>query len=229
MIKNIISILIVEKSIPTSYSLFLKKLFEGYEIEIFDLIKLKNSEDFLPDLILFTGGEDVHPAEYGEKQGKFTRCNVARDVEEKLIYQRFYKDVPKLGICRGAQFLTVMCGGSLIQHVENHNNVTHSIKLNDNRVIMIPSDHHQMIYPYTASKYEILGYSEYFLSPVYLNGDNKNIELPENFLESEIVFYPHYNSLAIQAHPEWCDYKSKSFLILKYLILQKLFPKLIKN
>lgn len=228
MKKNIITVLFADENPSSSYSLFLKKLFENYEIKIIDLTE-SQKKGISPDLILFTGGEDVNPEYYREKQGKFTHCNPRRDAKENGVFHKFFYGIPKLGICRGAQHLTVLSGGKLIQHVENHNNVTHSIRLNDNTIISIPSDHHQMMFPYTASRYEILGHSEYFLSSVYLNGNNENIELPEDFLESEIVFYPDYNSLAIQSHPEWCDYKSKDFLILKNLILQKLFPKLIKN
>src|SRR3546814_3238996 len=34
------------------------------------------------------------------------------------IARRMHK--PMAGICRGGQFLNVMCGGSMIQHVEGH-------------------------------------------------------------------------------------------------------------
>ena len=136
--------------------------------------------------------------------------------------------IKKVTITKLAQFLTVMNGGKLVQHVENHNNCTHPIYLTNGDYagisLNIPSDHHQMMFPYNLpeKKYQILGHSKFFRSGVYLNGNNENIELPKEFLEPEIVYYPNTNSLAIQAHPEWMDSTSKDFKILKKLILNTL-------
>lgn len=207
----------------TSYEHFLKHLFKDKEIKN---ITYDDCGKKYPDLIVFTGGEDVDPSIYGEKKGKHTHTNSNRDNNEHRFFHSLSYRIPKLGICRGAQFLTVMVGGKLIQHVENHNNSKHSISLStmDNMEITIPSDHHQMMYPYEMkTNYEILGHSTFFQSSVYLNGDNENITLPNDFVEPEIIHYPDYNALAIQAHPEWADYNSKDFKILRNLILQKLF------
>ena len=114
-----------------------------------------------------------------------------------------------------------MAGGKLIQHVEGHKGTLDSISLNDGTIIEIPSDHHQMMYPYNLSedRYEIIGHSTYFKSSVYLNGENENIILPNNFLEPEIVYYNEYRSLAIQSHPEWIkDSNNKSLKIIYNLI-----------
>ena len=134
-----------------------------------------------------------------------------------------YYQIPKLGVCRGAQFLTVMAGGKLIQHVTGHNNTTDSIYY-QGKVLNIPSDHHQMMYPFNLDKsnYSILGHSLHFKSDTYLNGENENIELPENFLEPEIVFYNDFNSLCIQSHPEWIsDSSDTSFRYIMNLIRTK--------
>src|SRR5690606_26079714 len=72
------------------------------------------------DIALFTGGEDVDPSLYGQNVGNNTFINVKRDSQEKSLYHILHPKTLKLGICRGSQFLTVMSGGSLIQHVEGH-------------------------------------------------------------------------------------------------------------
>lgn len=158
------------------------------------------------DLVLFTGGEDVFPEYYGEKTGKFTLYNVKRDNIEAKIFN-INHNVPKLGICRGSQFLTVMSGGKLIQHVEGHGiGGKHEIDIiyPFNTKVEITSTHHQMLYPFNLPKenYIMCAYSTYNRSGIYLNGNNENIDLPNDFVESEIVFYPKSNSLAIQGHPE---------------------------
>lgn len=158
------------------------------------------------DLAIFTGGADVYPGMYGEKVGEFTHYDIARDAREQSYYEILLrKDIPMLGICRGAQFLTVMNGGSLIQHVTNHG-VQHAIHLpQENRNIYVTSTHHQMMYPFDLDEdyYQILGYSEE-RSEVYLNGNGESIELPQGFVEPEIVFYPETECLCIQGHPEHC-------------------------
>ena len=69
------------------------------------------------ELVVFTGGADVDPSLYRETMEVRTHSDLARDLFEKMFYKacRTYV-VPMVGICRGAQFLTVMNGGKLKQH-----------------------------------------------------------------------------------------------------------------
>lgn len=68
---------------------------------------------------LFTGGQDVNPAVYGEK--KSTLCgeiSPERDIMEKLLLeQAMAADKPILGICRGIQFINAALGGTLYQDI----------------------------------------------------------------------------------------------------------------
>ena len=110
--------------------------------------------------------------------------------------------------------LCVLNGGKLIQHVEGHNG-SHTMTYNENfknplsrnnlRVMTVPSDHHQMMYPYEMNKnnYSIMGWSSKYKSDTYLNGKNKEINLPNKFFEPEIVYFEQSNSLCIQYHPEY--------------------------
>jgi GMP synthase-like glutamine amidotransferase len=165
------------------------------------------------DLMLFTGGEDVTPSYYGESKGKFTGNSEKRDdIETTYMYQRSrMHGIPKLGICRGAQFLTVMSGGKLIQHVNGHGmSGSHPLNMKHLGIdgeFKITSTHHQMMFPYNLEKkdYEIIATSSYFLSNTYLDGINQEKELPKDFEECEIVFYPNSNSLCIQGHPEYSN------------------------
>lgn len=73
----------------------------------------------LCDGILFTGGHDVDPELYGEKNGGLTGELVpARDsMEGKLLKAALERDKGVLGICRGLQFINVMLGGTLYQDI----------------------------------------------------------------------------------------------------------------
>jgi putative glutamine amidotransferase len=219
---------------------FLSKDFELNIVNISEK-ELKNPNPELTekiknlDLIILTGGEDVDPESYGQETGKYTHVNKKRDsLEFELLYpekisQAFIKKIPKLGICRGAQLLTVYSGGTLIQHVEGHKNNEQIIDIGVGsqkqmvKQISIASDHHQMMFPYNLNEnnYELIGWSSHFQSNTYLNGRNEEIKLPKDFLEPEIVYYKGTNSLCIQSHPEWCiDSEGSNYclsLIHKYL------------
>jgi putative glutamine amidotransferase len=69
------------------------------------------------DALLFTGGEDVAPAYYGESRDE--RCQEPdreRDLFEiHLARAALSRRKPILGICRGLQVLNVAAGGTLFQ------------------------------------------------------------------------------------------------------------------
>lgn len=71
------------------------------------------------DGLLTTGGVDVDPARYGEAPDPHTESPSAeRDAAEfALTRMALDLDIPLLAICRGAQLLNVVCGGSLLQHL----------------------------------------------------------------------------------------------------------------
>jgi len=82
------------------------------------------------DGILFTGGEDVDPAIFGEEKVNNTvRVTPARDsLERKLFALAKEKQMPMMGICRGIQLINVALGGSLWQDIPSQcpESVTHS-------------------------------------------------------------------------------------------------------
>lgn len=67
------------------------------------------------DLIVFTGGADIHPSIYGEKN-THSHCNIGRDKIELSTFRLAKKySIKMFGICRGHQFLNALTGGKLIQ------------------------------------------------------------------------------------------------------------------
>lgn len=198
------------------------------EFEIVDRIKIA-------DIVIFTGGEDVSPSFYNELSGSRTMSNPERDLEEDSYFNSINgkKGVLLIGICRGAQFLTVMSGGSLIQHVNNHGiSGTHQIEIvGEGRCIDITSTHHQMMYPFYMDKsdYKIIAKSKVNLSDVYLGGCDSNIGIPSNFVEPEIVYYPKTNALCIQGHPEYMDKKSKAVKFINMLMDELLEENMVIN
>lgn len=154
------------------------------------------------DVILFTGGEDVDPSLYGKKKHPRTYSNLARDLEEKEIFDKIKPNQLACGICRGSQYLCVMNGGLLVQDCTNHAiGETHLI-FNGEVKVDITSTHHQMQYPFNLSKkdYDLLFWAAPTRSRWY---EGEGVDMPQK--EPEIVYY-HVEGkprcLAIQGHPE---------------------------
>ena len=171
-------------------------LFYGRGFELIYETKAANLRKS-PDLIVFTGGEDVDPSWYHESKYYKTFPHIKRDHREMVLYEQ-YLNVPKVGICRGGQFLNVMSGGSLWQHVEGHTNDHKMIDLlfTKNK-IRIPSTHHQMMRPskdafILAVAQEAKGHVSMAKTPP---------EKPK--YDPEVVWYPKTNSLCYQSHPEY--------------------------
>lgn len=147
---------------------------------------LSGPESHVPDLICFTGGEDVSPELYGEKNTS-SWVNKARDDFEKEVYERYVGKAPMVGICRGGQFLNVMNGGKMIQHINGHMMGVRECTLliwegSSPGPHHVHEDHHQGIVP--TSEAEVIGFDP---------RDN-NIE---------IVWYEETKCLCFQPHPEW--------------------------
>lgn len=71
------------------------------------------------DGLIITGGTDVNPADYGQLPHPATdEPRRDRDSwESALVRRALDRDLPFLGICRGAQVLNVALGGTLHQHL----------------------------------------------------------------------------------------------------------------
>ncbi len=69
------------------------------------------------DAIILSGGEDINPTYYNEKPlSKLGKISNERDKYDFALAKYALKhNIPVLGICRGAQILNVILGGSLYQ------------------------------------------------------------------------------------------------------------------
>ncbi len=72
------------------------------------------------DGLLLSGGADVCPSKYNEKQDEMTKEVFPEQdqAELELIHSALERDIPILGICRGMQILSIAHGGSMHQHLD---------------------------------------------------------------------------------------------------------------
>lgn len=154
----------------------------------------------LADLIVFTGGSDVSSELYGEKAHPRSNFLPSRDIQERKLFNEALEfDIPMVGICRGGQFLNVMNGGKLYQHVTEHTSSHDMTVLATSESIRVTSTHHQMMIPGPCS--EILAVASKGGYKEYMDG-NTVTRINDELLDTEVVYYPNTACLCFQPHPE---------------------------
>jgi putative glutamine amidotransferase len=156
------------------------------------------------DVVLFGGGEDISPSLYNQKPSRYCGAGKElsmRDQLEKYMFNEAVKaNARMLGICRGAQLVCALSGGSLYQHVVGHGGgAGHMMETNDGQVIHVCSVHHQMMNPF-GTKHELIGWAQEVISQVHLVEGEKNLEVD---VEPEVVWFEETKALGIQYHPEF--------------------------
>jgi gamma-glutamyl-gamma-aminobutyrate hydrolase PuuD len=156
----------------------------GWEVMPVTIENIQNA-----DLVQFTGGSDVTPALYGEKNTASDNSEPRDLMEIGVFGVAMAEDIPMAGICRGGQFLNVMCGGKMIQHIVGHaTGRTHPLFQDSDDGIPIKvaenvtSTHHQAI-----------------VTPQW--GGNILAYGPDGV--TEVVYYEDYDVLCFQPHPEF--------------------------
>lgn len=169
-----------------------KALFQSLGHEIVSLIQAQ--------AVVFTGGADVTPALYGDSKHPFTGNDPARDNAEQMVFeQAIIMGIPMVGICRGAQFLNVMSGGRMYQHVEKHTRAHSITDVETGEVVFVSSTHHQMMLPspdaLLVATAALGGERQWFDGQVAKKDISKE--------DIEVVYYKDTNCLCFQAHPEF--------------------------
>ena len=166
------------------------------------------------DGFVFTGGQDIDPAIYGE--AKLPECgyqSLMRDRQEAAMIRLLLKvDKPVLGICRGIQVINAAAGGTLWQDLPSQapSSVVHLQQMPYN----LP--HHQVsILPDTILR-DAIGYSTISVNSMHHQavktvapGFRISAVAPDGIVEA--IEHPEKRFFAgVQWHPEhmWQDYGS---------------------
>lgn len=156
------------------------------------------------DVVQFTGGADVSPQLYGEQPHPQTFTDPMRDDYEISVFEYCRENgIPMVGICRGGQFLNVMCGGKLFQHVDGH--AIHgehvAVDTRTGKMVSVTSTHHQMMRPGPDGLVLLVASEATFLEHVE---DGGTVRIPAKRGEDcESVWYPNEQVLCYQPHPEF--------------------------
>ncbi|WP_218574549.1 gamma-glutamyl-gamma-aminobutyrate hydrolase family protein [Halopseudomonas laoshanensis] len=77
------------------------------------------------DAVVVTGGHDIDPVIYAAEPEVHPKYDAERDaLELAVIDDALARNLPLLGICRGAQLLNARRGGNLFQELKSHRKMT---------------------------------------------------------------------------------------------------------
>lgn len=158
------------------------------------------------DMVIFTGGADVDPLLYGQTPHAKTTFSPSRDKADLELYKRcFDQGIPMFGVCRGMQFLHVMNGGSLYQHVDNHygDHKMYDMK-NKEYLGKVSSVHHQAVI--ANSNNGMVSVAECSMSNNrWFNNNKRDAMLTTRDIEA--LWYPETGCFGVQGHPEYRGYE----------------------
>lgn len=169
--------------------------------------------------VVWTGGADVNPTLYNEAKHPRTHSDHVRDRFEQACWFRAQeKKKLKIGICRGGQFLNVMNGGPLWQHVDGHALAgVHPMTYRNGaelKEVLVTSTHHQQMIPNRKTACEVWGFAG--MSTTKESGlfDNNAQRIcfypkPGHASDAEIIWYPESRSLCFQPHPEYSSLSTR--------------------
>lgn len=166
------------------------------------------------DMVIFTGGADVSPKEYGETAIAKTLADPARDKEDNELYDLCIANgIPMLGICRGAQFLWVKKGGKLYQHVDKHNSGEHDIYMfAEGKKYRASSVHHQMARPEALEGLKVIANA-----CISTSRESQMWTHTGPTSDFEIFAFQNDAILCIQGHPEYPGFPNFSALCIRLI------------
>jgi len=146
------------------------------------------------------GGSDVSPSFYNMPDSGLCHSVYSVDIQEYKDYKKAIELKKKIvGICKGSQWLSVLAGGKLFQHIDH--DYIHKIKTFDGKELLTNSLHHQMSDLEELaenSDYKLLAWSE-SLSNFHIDGNSDDRKCSK---EPEAILFPKINGLGFQMHPE---------------------------
>ena len=171
------------------------------------------------EIIIFTGGADVHPDLYNHGLHAKTNFDKERDAKEQKFFEiALANNIAMVGICRGAQFLNVMSGGEMFQHVDGHgSNGTHTaFDTHSGDEFQVTSTHHQTMKPSRLGLVLATARESTFREECVSEGKT-NRQISNIYQDTEVVYYTETNCLCFQPHPEFLGHDDMTSRFFDYV------------
>lgn len=169
------------------------------------------------DALVIGGGNDISPEHYNGDINARVKHDVARDLLEiEWIHKALEDRIPLLGICRGAQLINVVLGGSLYQDIRYLRNQT------SNRPGLLPTKKVRLDADSRLAK--ICGKTHFRVNSLH----HQAIKNPGAGLRTvgwdldqiiqAVESCPDTRTLGVQWHPEYLLYLPSQFAIFRWLL-----------
>ena len=168
------------------------------------------------DALIIGGGYDISPEHYNGDTDNPVKIDLARDrLEIEWIQKSLKKNIPLMGICRGAQLINVVLGGTLYQDIRSLRRRTYNrpsvfptkqIQLSpDSQLAKICStvhlrvnSLHQQAIKNTGADLHVVGWD--------LDNITQAVESKKNRI------------IGVQWHPEYLIYLPSQFVLFRWLV-----------
>ena len=117
-------------------------------------------------------------------------------------------NIPQTGICRGAQLISSLSGGTMVQDLRRshggHRHPTQALGVEED--FLASSAHHQMIVPGAGAEIYAWATQRIEAEDCVYDGD-----LPDSIFDdegirvTEAIYIPQTRCFGVQYHPEWMD------------------------
>lgn len=204
------------------YSAYYGSYYPFKEMGFFNAFAKATNPDDLKErgTLVVWGGGDISPTLYNKPVSRFTgadeRLSVRDKVEWDLMVRAKEMGMPILGVCRGAQMLCALAGGTLIQHVDNHAGADHPVVANG-ETFEVCSLHHQMMNPGKVD-HELIAWTK----PL----SRRHIDVTEDIpldVEPEMIFFPQLKGVGVQWHPEMMREDDRANTFLREFLAERVY------
>lgn len=200
------------------------------EAQVIDINKQSIQEVAKVDIIIFSGGEDIHPEYYNSKikySDNLYTFNKQRDEIELEILEKYHKTKVIFGICRGIQLINVFLKGTLFQHlpydlrgivIENAHKIYPEIQENENKRKLRHIIKGKILNLITGNieKFKMVN-SRHHQGIAKLGKDLEILGISRDGIV-EIIKHQNLPILAVQYHPEQSDIIENQLPLLDYFI-----------
>ena len=180
-----------------------------------------------PDALIIGGGDDISPEHYQGDMNMAVKADHERDnLEIRWIELALEKEIPLLGICRGAQLINVVLGGTLHQDIRAIRKRTY------NRPGLLPT---KQVWLSPDSKIANICKKVHLrINSLHHQAINKvgdDLKIAgwdlDNFTQA--VESPKRKIIAVQWHPEYLFYLPSQFSLFRWLVEESINSSSVKN
>lgn len=167
------------------------------------------------DGLLLPGGGDITPAFFGQKNAGSRNIDTELDIIQlQALEQMYMNQKPILGICKGMQVINVFFGGTITQHMKQHD--AHEYKDHDQyHETMILSD--SFLYSLYGDSLTVNSAHHQCIAKIGRSLEIAQYSIPDQIPEA--LYHVEAPVYGVQWHPERLLYDGDKLLLFFYSLL----------